>query len=744
MKYLLTLFFLFIVILTWAQTPKIDSLNRLISRAKTDTARINLTTKKIALLNEINIDSALDLSLKTIEKARQIKYTWGEAFARLQAAQNYNFKGDFAASQQNLKLAESMFSVLRDSARLLKVYNTYGAMYGMQSKYDTSITFFEKSAAIAKRNNDKVVLGAIYSNIGSSYLMMSNLPRALSFQQLALTTAEEVHDRNAQAYALVNMANTYKLMNDRKGAEQRFQQSIKLARLEGMKNVELYAYSNLAAMYSESRTIQKAYEFAMKAANLAHEMGDPGIEATSLSRAATNLADLKRFKEAEALNKRAMAMADESRQPLNIHQTYAAMGTILKLQNNCAAAIPYYEKSFDVMKDADIYDEQTGVAYEELSTCYEATGNYRRALATYKMAANIADSLRGKENVRKATELKMTYEFDKQQQIARAEQQKQNELARTRQLALLAGMGLMLVLAAVSFYAYRTKQKANTLLEQQKEELQTTLTKLQSTQLQLIQAEKMASLGELTAGIAHEIQNPLNFVNNFSELSGELLEELKEGPLKQLPESEQEYATEILGDLTLNLQKINHHGKRAGSIVKGMLEHSRASTGEKGPTDLNALTDEYLKLAFHGQRAKDNEFQVELVTDFEKSLRNVEVMPQELGRVLLNLFNNAFYAVREKQKSSPPNYHPVITVSTHQNREQVEIQVKDNGIGMAENVQQKIFQPFFTTKPTGQGTGLGLSLSYDIVTKGHGGALEVQSQPGEGTLMTVRLPADVS
>ncbi len=255
----------------------------------------------------------------------------------------------------------------------------------------------------------------------------------------------------------------------------------------------------------------------------------------------------------------------------------------------------------------------------------------------------------------------------------------------------------------------------------------------------------MASLGELTAGIAHEIQNPLNFVNNFSEVSTELVDELKEGPFQKLPDSEKEYAEEILGDLTQNLQKITHHGGRASAIVKGMLEHARTGTGEKRPTDLNALADEYLKIAYHGMRAKDKDgstvrFNADLITDFDSSMGQVEVMPQEIGRVLLNLYNNAFYAVREKQNLALADYQPTVTVRTTQLDGQVEIRVSDNGTGIPESVKAKIFQPFFTTKPTGEGTGLGLSLSYDIVTKGHGGSLSVESREGQGTTFVIQLP----
>ena len=737
----LFLFGLFGLDVVRAQSPQLDSLNRRISRATTDTGRINLINKKIHLLNQVNLDSAISLALKTIENAKRIRYRQGEALARMRLAIGYGFKGDYAAAQRNLKLAEATYSALNDSAYLLKVYNTYGMMYGMQSKYDSSIAFFQKSIAIAERTGNKADMGTAYTNIGISYQMQSNQPQALRYQQKALALAEARHDRNAQAYSLVNLANTYKSMGDKKGAERRFHQAIRLAKLEGIKNVELYAYTNLAAMYSEAHSVHKTYEFALKAATLGAEMGDKGIQATSLSRAATSLAEQKKFAEAVALNRRAMSIADASRQPLNIHQTYAAMGTILNMQANCTAAIPYYEKSFAALKDADIYDSQTGEIYAELSACYEKTGNYRRALATSKTAAAIKDSVRGKENIRKATELKMTYEFGKQQQAVEAEQQKQNVLAKTRQWALTGGMGLMLVLAAVAFYAYRTKQKANARLQQQKEELQQTLTKLQATQTQLIQSEKMASLGELTAGIAHEIQNPLNFVNNFSELSTELVEEIREERRKA--ERNKALEEEMLEDLSGNLVKINHHGGRASSIVKSMLEHSRASTGERQLTNLNALTDEYLRLAYHGLRAKDKNVNAGLVTHLDPTLSKVEVVPQELSRVLLNLFNNAFYAVREKQKTSPEGYQPIVTVTTEQHDGHVAIRVRDNGNGIPLAVFEKIFQPFFTTKPTGQGTGLGLSLSYDIITKGHGGTLTATTQAGEFAEFVVRLPVMV-
>ncbi|GAB3709844.1 hypothetical protein GCM10027592_46390 [Spirosoma flavus] len=277
-------------------------------------------------------------------------------------------------------------------------------------------------------------------------------------------------------------------------------------------------------------------------------------------------------------------------------------------------------------------------------------------------------------------------------------------------------------------------------ITKQKEELEKALIDLKATQSQLIHSEKMASLGELTAGIAHEIQNPLNFVNNFSEVSIELIDELAEEQAK--PERDAELEADLLSDLKQNLQKITHHGGRASSIVKGMLQHSRAGNGQREPTDINALADEYLRLAYHGLRAKDKTFNATLSTDFDQSLGTVSIVAQDLGRVLLNLFTNAFYAVQQRQKSHPePGYQPTVVVKTSCAHKQAVIQVSDNGIGMSDAVEQKIFQPFFTTKPTGQGTGLGLSLSYDIITKGHNGTISVESQEGQGTTFTITLPA---
>ena len=303
---------------------------------------------------------------------------------------------------------------------------------------------------------------------------------------------------------------------------------------------------------------------------------------------------------------------------------------------------------------------------------------------------------------------------------------------------MLIVLVIALVFADANTRALTLVEEKNNQLLQQSVQLQQSLDQLKATQNQLIQSEKMASLGELTAGIAHEIQNPLNFVNNFSEVSVELVGELREEDVKSTRDAD--LVAELLDDLEQNLQKITHHGGRAASIVRGMLEHSRTSTGQKEPTHINALADEYLRLAYHGLRAKDKDFNATLQTVFDENLKTVNAIPQDIGRVLLNLFTNAFYAVGQRQKLDEPHYQPTVTVTTQCNADQAIITVQDNGTGIPDAVKDKVFQPFFTTKPTGEGTGLGLSLAYDIITKGHNGQLAIESQEGAGTKMIIQLP----
>jgi ligand-binding sensor domain-containing protein/signal transduction histidine kinase len=306
--------------------------------------------------------------------------------------------------------------------------------------------------------------------------------------------------------------------------------------------------------------------------------------------------------------------------------------------------------------------------------------------------------------------------------------------------------GFYLILFAIMIYAafrllhnrlIQKEKERNRILElEHSKEIENAYTKLKVTQKQLLQSEKMASLGELTAGIAHEIQNPLNFVNNFSSINAELIDELQEDLLA----GDMDDAMLISNDIKENEQKIIHHGNRADAIVKGMLQHSRSNSGIKEPADINAMADEYLRLSYHGLRAKDKTFNATIKTDLDPSVGIIRLVPQEIGRVILNLINNAFYAVTEKKKLNIVGYEPIVSISTNKSGEKVEIRISDNGTGIQRNLLDKIFQPFFTTKPAGHGTGLGLSLSYDIITKGHGGEIKVETHEGEGSVFIIQLP----
>jgi two-component system, NtrC family, sensor kinase len=433
---------------------------------------------------------------------------------------------------------------------------------------------------------------------------------------------------------------------------------------------------------------------------------------------------------------------DYSRQALALYKKFNDQKKIIELTssfggfylhfNQLDSALHYYQLAYqmgsisgDSLTAKKNYSYQIATVYEKLNKHREANKYYKIAIAGFKEFEKQGD-----------TQRLIDLEYQEKEQMQEVEKAKAEYTNSIRFYALLGGLFLVSVFSLFLYRNNRQKQKANTLLQRQRDEihqqrtqLQQTLEALKSTQTQLIQSEKLASLGELTAGIAHEIQNPLNFVNNFSEVSSELVTEMNQ----ELDKGDINEVKLISNDLKQNLEKITIHGKRASSIVKGMLEHSRTSTGEKELTDINALADEYLRLAYHGLRANDNTFSSDFKTDFDKNSPKVEVIPQDFGRVLLNLINNAFYAVRSVN-------NPLVVVSTKKVDNQVIISVKDNGIGMTEDVKAKIFQPFFTTKPTGQGTGLGLSLAYDIVVKGHCGTLEVESEEDFGTTFIIKLP----
>jgi len=434
-------------------------------------------------------------------------------------------------------------------------------------------------------------------------------------------------------------------------------------------------------------------------------------------------------------------------------------GNLASLTGDYDAIITYYlslkqadSSLYYAKKDQQLlHSARNGIgnAYNELYKSYELKHQTDSAYKYQGFALAAKDSSDAVTTKNLVDFQKLS--FKNQLRLQALEKEREQTQTRIRTYALSSAIGVFMMLAIIFWRNNRQKQKANYLLSEQKEEMATqrdnlrqALDELKNTQTQLVQREKMASLGELTAGIAHEIQNPLNFVNNFSEVNAELLQELKAESEKPKAERDEQLEIELINDLIQNEEKISHHGKRADSIVKGMLEHSRSHSGQKEPTDLNAMADEFMRLSYHGLRAKDKSFNSELITHFDPQLPKVNVSQQDMGRVMLNLFNNAFYAVNQKKKAAGADYQPEVSLTTSTQNGQVVIKVKDNGIGIPDAIKDKIMQPFFTTKPTGEGTGLGLSLTYDMVVKGHGGSIQVNSIEDEGSEFIILLPIKIT
>ena len=418
----------------------------------------------------------------------------------------------------------------------------------------------------------------------------------------------------------------------------------------------------------------------------------------------------------------------------DIVNVYNSIAKLYKKEDKTDSCIYYAKMGFDMAQNASFKKGlfETSVFLSEIYEKKDAA----QSLSYYKIATAAKDSM---FNLQKTMRF-LNSQFNEQVRLREEEANKLSYRNKIRIYTLLAALGVFLLLAVILYRNNRHKQKAKAKVEKAYNELK-------ATQAQLIQSEKMASLGELTAGIAHEIQNPLNFVNNFSEINSELLAEMSQ----EIDKGNFQQVKIIAEDVEANEDKIGHHGKRADAIVKAMLQHSRSTSGTKEPTDINALTDQYLRLSYHGLRASDKSFNVTMQTNFDESIEKINIIPQDVGRVLLNLFNNAFFAVTEKKRSlhlpkEELEYEPVVSVSTklvnsplEEGGKRVEIRVGDNGNGIPPKVLDKIFQPFFTTKPTGQGTGLGLSLSYDII-KAHGGEIKVETKENERAEFVIYLP----
>jgi two-component system, NtrC family, sensor kinase len=454
------------------------------------------------------------------------------------------------------------------------------------------------------------------------------------------------------------------------------------------------------------------------------------------------------FQKAFDFHRRSLEISESLDAKFELTQGLLGLAKTQRKRGDFEAAIASLQRAELLANEIDAKSELMDL-YMILAEVQALSGNYKAAYENGLNSQSLKEEIANSSTDQMKQNLQFKFELDKKE--AEIELLQKDVAVFNQRIIIFSSLGALLMFVIISISLYRnnlSNQKANRLLQKQKEEIhaqrenvETAYDQLKSTQAQLIQSEKMASLGELTAGIAHEIQNPLNFVNNFSEVSTELLDEMNE----ELEKGDIEEAKAISSDIKQNLEKINHHGKRADAIVKGMLEHSRTSSGEKVLTDINALAEEYLRLSYHGMRAKDKSFNVDFATDYDPNLPKVNVVPQEIGRVLLNIINNAFQACATPR---PPEggVDPTPTVIVKTNTVKfpsgdlgVEISIDDNGPGIPDAIKDKIFQPFFTTKPTGQGTGLGLSLSYDIV-KAHGGDFRVETKEGEGSTFIISLP----
>jgi len=657
---------------------QLDSLHLALKNAANDTVRMHLYAQLGVFYAEVNHDSALFYSEKELSLAKQLKLKIDEAgaldFTGYILYQLGNYPKSLESFLQALKIAEDLAS--EKSSRHL----SDGQIPRAQLR----------------------VLASIHHDLGHLYGRTGNINKQISNYLETKSIAESIHDTLMLALVDWNLGSTY----------------WKLDKLDSA----LFLEQKALAIFSNST--DRKYEGAVL--NL---IGDIYLRKGDIN--------LSR----DALLK-SVQINEEQNNLSFIGHSYISLASLYQTVKKPDSSLLYARKGLESFKAVWVPSGMAG-AYSLLSSIYSGQNKTDSALANLKLATAFKDSLNDAER-KKLSEFQ-NLGFNEQMRLEELEKEKIKTQTKIRTYAMLAGIGVFMLIALILYKNNRNRRKANDLLlkkndeiERQKINVEQTLTELRSTQAQLIQSEKMASLGELTAGIAHEIQNPLNFVNNFSEVNNELIEEASKANKAGNPNE----VSELLSTLKDNEEKINHHGKRAEAIVKGMLQHSRASIGHKEPTDINALADEYLRLSYHGLRAKDKSFNAILNTDFDERIGKINIIPPDIGRVLLNLYNNAFYAVTEEKKQAGEGYEPTISVTTKKLKDKVEIRVKDNGSGIPRKVVDKIFQPFFTTKPTGQGTGLGLSLSYDII-KVHGGEINVETKEGELTEFVIHLPISV-
>ncbi|MCC3154227.1 ATP-binding protein [Hymenobacter sp. BT770] len=715
----------------------VDSLRRVLAGQRADTARLR-TLMHMADLEpgSKEVEEATTLSAR-LHRPEQRAYRLLWAVSRLDKANRIGLALD------SLQAAIDVFDQLGrpvpyalSSVRVL--YNALNKQEARFKYYTTKLAYYQKRGAVEN-------MAACYHGLGGYYVYRADYNQAIGY-----------YLRSAELYRTFNLKNYYneelvlgsyyaEWGNDAKALP--YLKEALAAFTKGDESNKMYLYRNLTLLYLR----QQRYPAALQAIEQALTVASVDTASAAAEKAyglvlkGETLLALHRNSEVLPLLQSAQHSADSLQMPITTtagdFELDATWARYYAARGDAARAETAWRTAYHKALESRVTPLRLKYL-RELALFYQGHGQSKQA-AQYALAAvGLADTLKAAEGSLHVARYEIEQAGRAQQaritQLDQAQQQAATRARRQRWVlgAVLVVLALIGGLVFVLLRGSRQQQRAYALLQSQRDQTTQALTELRATQTQLIQSEKMASLGELTAGIAHEIQNPLNFVNNFSEVSAELVTELQEA----LAANDSAEVAALAGDLAQNLGKIGHHGRRAASIVKGMLEHSQTRAGERRPTDLNQLTDEYLRLAYQGLRAKDKSFNAELTTDFGATLPLVEVVGTDVGRVLLNLFTNAFYAVRQRQQLGEPGYQPQVGVRTIMLNQQVQIQVTDNGMGIPAAVQPKIFQPFFTTKPTGEGTGLGLSLSHDIIAQGHGGSIAVESQEGKGTAFTITLP----
>jgi two-component system, NtrC family, sensor kinase len=639
--------------------------------------------------------------------------------------------GFYSYSQQFISNIDSLKSALataKEDSNKVKILNTLSVSH-IWSNPDKGIVYAEESISLSKKIKYEQGESDAYSAMGYCLTTLGNYPLALDYLYKSLEYQEKINSKLGQLVVYGGLALAYRDMGEYQQSLYYIRKNLALEN-QGLGNLNISGI--LSSVYAKMNQPDSAIYYASIALKLNPNWS--GI----LVVLGDSYYKLNQLDTANYFFDQGIYFAKINRTEIDLVDLYHGKSLVYKSQNQLDSAIIYARKAM-LEPFGKFYPRGVLDAITTLSNLYENKNQPDSTLKYLRASITLRDSLFNRERTMAIQNLAFKQQ-EKQKEIEALRLENRN---RIRLNALLGSLFTITVIAFLLLKNNRNRKKANELLQKQKTEVENqkknveqTLTELKSTQTQLIQSEKMASLGELTAGIAHEIQNPINFVNNFSEVNQELLHEMNE----EIGKGNLDEVKLLVKDAIDNEQKINHHGKRADAIVKGMLQHSRTSNAVKEPTDINALADEYLRLSYHGLRAKDKSFNADFTTDFDPNIPKINVIPQDIGRVLLNLINNAFYAVASKSSvTKDSGYKPEVIVSTTYLGARIEISVKDNGNGIPASIKDKIFQPFFTTKPTGQGTGLGLSLSYDTV-KAHGGELKVESEEGKGSEFIIQIP----